>query len=240
MARTLSHVHAGQTLIRIMNPNKHDVTLHPGTRIGQFYSVSNNPQSEYSIPDGSPSVSEISSNHEAHLPPVDISQDGISPSQRKEVENLLTKFSDVFSTGPNDYGRTDLVTHRIRTGDASPVRQRAYRASPTVRNEIRKQVDTLLDQDVIEESHSPWSSPIVMVKKKDGSYRFCIDYRKLNKVTVKDSHPLPAPMIHSMLFLAQYIFLLSISQVDTGKSLFTQKIVRRLHLRPVTVCINSK
>ena len=191
MARTLSHVHAGQTLIRIMNPNKHDVTLHPGTRIGQFYSVSNNPQSEYSIPDGSPSVSEISSNHEAHLPPVDISQDGISPSQRKEVENLLTKFSDVFSTGPNDYGRTDLVTHRIRTGDASPVRQRAYRASPTVRNEIRKQVDTLLDQDVIEESHSPWSSPIVMVKKKDGSYRFCIDYRKLNKVTVKDSHPLP-------------------------------------------------
>ena len=70
MARTLSHVHTGQTLVRVMNPNKHNVTLHPGTRIGQFYSVANDSQSEYSIPHGSPSVSEVSSTgaHEVHLP----------------------------------------------------------------------------------------------------------------------------------------------------------------------------
>ena len=84
-----------------------------------------------------------------------------------------------------------MIRHRIRTGDVAPLRQRAYRSSPVMKTEIYKQIQTLLDNEIIEESHSPWSSPIVMIKKKDGTYRFCVDYRKLNKVTIKDSHPLP-------------------------------------------------
>ena len=60
-----------------------------------------------------------------------------------------------------------------------------------MRVEIQKQVDDLLERGVIEESYSPWASPIVMVKKKDNTYRFCVDYRKLNAVTVRDSHPIP-------------------------------------------------
>ena len=81
-----------------------------------------------------------------------------------------------------------MICHRIHTGDVhvhvAPLRQRAYRSSPVMKTEIQKQIQTLLDNEIIEKSHSPWSSPIVMVKKKDGTYRFCVDYRKLNKVTI--------------------------------------------------------
>lgn len=80
---------------------------------------------------------------------------------------------------------------RLEIPPPPPVKQRAYRSSPKIREEIQKQCDNLLDNSLIEESFSTWSSPIVMVKKKDGTYRFCVDYRKLNSVTVKDSHPLP-------------------------------------------------
>ncbi|KAL7868371.1 hypothetical protein SRHO_G00097550 [Serrasalmus rhombeus] len=86
-----------------------------------------------------------------------------------------------------------IVRHTIRTGSAQAIRQRAYRTSPHMRAELDRQVQQLLDGDIIEESCSPWSSPVVLVKKKDGSYRFCIDFRKLNAVTIKDSYPLPRP-----------------------------------------------
>lgn len=125
------------------------------------------------------------------LPPVDLSHADVSSSQLNQLKNLLCKYASVFSTHSNDYGRADILNHRIHTGDASPLRQRAYRCSPAVKTEINKQIQALVTNDVIEESHSPWSSPIVMVKKIDGSFRFCVDYRRLNKVTVKDSHPLP-------------------------------------------------
>lgn len=84
-----------------------------------------------------------------------------------------------------------LIKHSIHTSSTSPVRQRAYRTSPVLREEIHKQVQKLLDADLIEPSHSPWASPVILVRKKDGSYRFCIDYRRLNSITIKDAHPLP-------------------------------------------------
>lgn len=83
-----------------------------------------------------------------------------------------------------------LIHHHIKTGDHPPLRQRAYRTSPEKREETDKQVATLLADGVIEESCSPWASPVVLVKKKNGEWRFCIDYRRLISITVKDSHPL--------------------------------------------------
>lgn len=107
--------------------------------------------------------------------------------KQTQLETLIFKYSDVFSANDYDYGRTDLVKHTIRTGDVQPIRQRAYRTSPHIRAEIDRQVQQLLSHDVIEESCSPWASLVVLVNKRDGSYRFCIDFRKLNAVTVKDS-----------------------------------------------------
>ena len=75
----------------------------------------------------------------------------------------------------------------IDTGDAMPVKQRPYRTTPENKQEIDRQVDDMLQKGIIQESVSPWSSPVVLVKKKNGEIRFCVDFRAINKVTKKDS-----------------------------------------------------
>ena len=104
---------------------------------------------------------------------------------------LLTSYANVFATSTADLGRTDKLNHHIDTGNAPPVRQPVRRVAPTQREEIRKLLGEMLKKGIVEPSTSPWASPIVLVKKKDGSTRFCVDYRKLNDVTRKDAYPLP-------------------------------------------------
>ena len=94
----------------------------------------------------------------------------------------------MFASGESS-GRTNIVRHRINTGDVQPIRQ-ALRRLPLAKQEAEKLVRKMLDDGVTEESNSPWSSPVVLVTKKDGPTKFCVDYRKLNDVT-KDSSPLP-------------------------------------------------
>jgi len=97
----------------------------------------------------------------------------------------------VFSKSSEDVGRTDLVQHSINTGTAKPTRQ-PPRRQPLGKRDIEKQeVNKMLDRGIIEPSHSSFSSPIVLISKKDGSTRFCVDYRALNEVTVKDAYPIP-------------------------------------------------
>ena len=88
-------------------------------------------------------------------------------------------------------GNTDVIQHRIDTGDSPPIRQYPRRLPFAYREEVKSQVNDMLKQGVVQPSHSPWASPIVLVKKKDGTFRFCVDYRKLNGVTKRDAHPLP-------------------------------------------------
>ena len=107
------------------------------------------------------------------------------------VADLLTEYQDVFSTGDDDLGRTGIVKHRINTGNAPPIRQKPRRLAPAMQAEADKHVKDMLKRGIIEPSESPWASPIVLVTKKDGSRRFCSDYRLLNEVTVKDSYPIP-------------------------------------------------
>ena len=88
-------------------------------------------------------------------------------------------------------GSTDLVKHHINNGDEAPIRQAPRRLPLAKKEETARAVGEMRKQGVIEPSASPWSSPIVLVNKKDGSTRFCVDYRRLNNVTHKDSYPLP-------------------------------------------------
>ena len=90
-----------------------------------------------------------------------------------------------------DLGRTDVVKHQINTGDSRPIKQQPRRIPAHLTEEVSKNIDDMLAKGVIKPSSSPWSSPIVMVKKKDGSYRFCVDYRRLNSCTIQDAYPLP-------------------------------------------------
>lgn len=110
---------------------------------------------------------------------------------KREAIELLEKYRTCFSM-PGDYlGNTDKVKHAINTGDALPIRQ-SLRRLPTHRREVaEEEINKMIRKGVIEPSDSSWASPIVMVKKKDGSIRFCVDYRKLNGVTKKDGYPLP-------------------------------------------------
>ena len=91
----------------------------------------------------------------------------------------------------NELGKCGIVKHRIDTGDTKPIKQRAYRASGENKKLIEEEVKKMLEKGVIEKSTSPWASPIVIVPKKSGEKRFCIDLRKVNKITKRDEHPLP-------------------------------------------------
>ena len=121
----------------------------------------------------------------------DLSNSILNDDEKGKFKNLFNKYRNVFAFPGDQLGRTSLVQHVIDTGDATPIKQRPYRVSPDVKKETDHQVDEILEKGISQESVSPWSSPIVLVKKKDGSYRFCVDFRKVNKVTKVDSFPMP-------------------------------------------------
>lgn len=108
-----------------------------------------------------------------------------------EVKSMLDKYEDVFAM-PTALPPKRSHDHKIPLiAGANPVNIRPYRHPPNQKDAIELMVKELLDAGVIRASHSPFSSPIVMVKKKDGSWRMCVDYRQLNKSTVKDKFPIP-------------------------------------------------
>ena len=103
----------------------------------------------------------------------------------------MIEYQDIFAKSSSDLGRCDRVQHRINTGNALPVRQPTRRLPFGKREVEQDEIYKMLERGVIEPSNSPWSSPIVLVTKKDGSIRFCVDYRVLNDLTVKDAYPIP-------------------------------------------------
>lgn len=117
--------------------------------------------------------------------------DSLTQQQRVVIEQLLAKHATVFAKSNDDMGRTNVATHKINTGDAAPVKQPPRRVALSLRAEAEAEVKRMLDIGIIRHSVSPWAAPVVLIRKKDQSVRYCIDYRRLNSITVKDSYPLP-------------------------------------------------
>ena len=112
----------------------------------------------------------------------------LPPNQRTDLINLISKYKCVFKDSP---GRTDLLLHDVEVDNVSPIKQHPYRLHPQKEKIVEEEVQYMLDHNLIVQSNSPWSSPIVLVKKSDNKYRLCFDYRKLNAVTVTDTFPIP-------------------------------------------------
>lgn len=109
--------------------------------------------------------------------------------QHEAMQRLLHDFSDCFNSKPTTV--TPLVKHTIDTGDSRPLSQPPHRTSAAENETIDSLLDDMLQQGIVQPSNSPWASPVVLVRKHDGSPRFCVDYRWINGITRKDVYPLP-------------------------------------------------
>lgn len=115
----------------------------------------------------------------------------LSNEQFNDLNKLLIEFADCFSSGLRDLGFTNAAEMEIKLNDSEPVVYRPYRMSHSERGLVREMVQEMLDANIVRESSSPYASPIVLVKKKTGEKRLCVDYRALNRKTIKDHYPLP-------------------------------------------------
>jgi hypothetical protein len=110
---------------------------------------------------------------------------------KPKLVKLLEHNADLFAQKDSDLSHTDIVKMKIDTGDHPPIKLRPYRTPLNNRKIIDEAIDEMLDAKIISRSRSPWSFPVVIVDKKDGSKRFCVDFRALNKITKPNSYPLP-------------------------------------------------
>ncbi|EYC39508.1 hypothetical protein Y032_0653g1175 [Ancylostoma ceylanicum] len=118
-----------------------------------------------------------------------IQKDGEQPAK---MLNLIKLYSDVFAMNDSELTQTDLVTHNIDTGNHPPIKQKTRPVPIGARQEFKQIIKNLEERGIVRKSRSEWASPVVLVRKKDGTLRLCVDYRELNKVTKHDSYPLPS------------------------------------------------
>ena len=173
-----------KTLLFLTNPNIFEIFLRKGTVIGKWHNCKEIERNDR-LPDGSAddqrSVDEIEFNIDENLP-VD---------KKNDLKHFLRNYLKIFARNTKELTCTNITKHKIEVTDPKPVQSPPYRAAPKERTAMETQVHEMLEAGIIRESNSPYSSPVVMVKKPNGKLRFCVDYRKLNAITKKDAYPLP-------------------------------------------------
>lgn len=152
---------------------------------------------------------------------------------QNKLHEVLMKHQEAFAKSKTDLGRCSLVKHRINTKDATPVRQPLRRTPKAFEGEEEKYLQDQLQAGVITPSKSSWASPVVLVRKKDQSVRWCIDYRKVNDLSVKDAYPIPridmcldclsSASIFSIMDLQSGYWQLEIEESDRDKTAFITK-----------------
>jgi len=187
----------GEFLVQCVNPITEPVELPAGSLVRKFHSVQ-----EEDVGPAMETAEEArgvpTRNGRGPVPEhlVDMyggACDGCESNQeRLVVAQLLSEYKNVFSCGDHDMGLAKAVCHEIPLeAGMVPIRQLTHRLGLEKENEVSRQVQDLLNRDLIEPAYGAWCSPVVLVRKKDGSWRFCVDYRKLNSVTIQDAYPLP-------------------------------------------------
>ncbi len=177
-------------VVRLMNASNVNIELQAGQKVSEFFPLVETydsparhaPQDQVSMSCSTSNSDSLACRLAAQIDP------SLADQAKENILSTLLQYADVFD---ESLGHTSVIEHKIDTGSSQPIRQYPRRLPYAYREETKAQVAEMLEQGVIQPSSSPWASPIVLVKKKDGKYRFCIDYRKLNNVTKKDAHPLP-------------------------------------------------
>ena len=194
VARTLVNRRGRRIPVRIINAQAFEKWIYKGTEVATFQEV------EVLDPDDPETTSGrirgvkqdgMGSEDPEFLSLIERSVKGVPEELQEEIRELISSNRDVFLLKGEVLGHTEVVQHQIPTGEAKPLKQRPRREPLGLRHQVQKELESMMEQGVIEPSQSAWASPIVLVKKKDGSLRFCVDYRRLNDVTVKDAYPLP-------------------------------------------------
>lgn len=172
----------GQIPLCLQNNLDNLVTITKGEIIGHLRSTKvEEPKDKCRLTEMPPELEELLSR----------STVGLTTEQAKQVRDLLNEFRDVFACSGEELGRTHLVEHEIKTGDTRPIKIPPRRIPIHTEDQLKSEIVKLIRQKMIKPSKSPWSAPIVMVGKKDGTQRMCCDFRALNAATVKDAYPLP-------------------------------------------------
>ena len=120
---------------------------------------------------------------------VNINKD-LTESEKEQIKKLINEYQDVFSKGPEDIGESSFV-HKIELTSVVPVKKKSYRTAEAHKKVVEEELTKMLRMEVVQKSQSPYGAPVVLIKKKDNSVRFCVDFRGLNEVTVKDNFPMP-------------------------------------------------
>ena len=208
-ARVLLNGESNTVSVLVLNLNDKAVTVNEGILIGEAGCINDDDVAEKPTDHGVRSVADMTDcSLDRNSPPIgrnipasdDISHlqvmiDGLpnylTEHERQEAITFIRSRADAFSQTGFDVVRTSLVPHRINTGTNCPVKQQLRRHPHAHLEFIDSEVNKMLANDITEESASPSSSNVVLVAKKGGKLRFCIDYRKVNSLTYKDSYPIP-------------------------------------------------
>lgn len=178
------------SLVELVNPSPVERLLHRGATIAQLECAQDIPELLHveAVGDSTDGLNEI----RKQIDQLDLSKDtDLTLEQQQIVREFLRVNADIFAKNPKSPGTNLKVRHHIDTGNHPSIKQRPFRISPKEQEIIHKEVGEMLQNGIIRSSRSPWASPVVLVMKKDGSIRFCVDYRKLNQITKKDVYPLP-------------------------------------------------
>ena len=179
--------------VTLANVTDHDIELPKGFTVALASKIESFSYEVNKVDSAGLSTSEISLEMvPEHLRPMlEKASPRLSKIQQLEVAKLLIEYEEVFVGPDGKMGMTDLVTHSIDTQGHKPIKQRPRRTPYAQQAAMDAEIEKMLDNNVIQDSSSSWSSPVCLVKKKDGTLRFCIDYRKLNAVSKTDAYPLP-------------------------------------------------
>jgi hypothetical protein len=133
----------------------------------------------------------LTEDQEQDLKDHNILEPTLTASQKLELLQLLRRNQDVFAQHKYDLGCCNKGTHSIDTGNADPIHCNPHQMAYKLRPILKKELDEMLKHNIIEPSTSPWAAPVLMVKKKNGEWRPCVDFRKLNQVAKTSAYPLP-------------------------------------------------